>query len=495
MKKIAAKKISSALFLKVVVVAALFGLLPISALARSRTFFSHFSFFASRVIERQVASKKYIVVLKDGAAAKDARDVAEAHQIMPTHVYRSALSGFSAELNEETLNSLKNDPQVDFISEDREVQISGFGDASSVSANYNSGEYPTGIRRVNAPHPTFKGEGIAVAVIDTGIDLTHPDLRENIIAHTNCVGFSASGDDDHGHGSHVAGTIAGRENGSGVLGVAPHAKLVAVKVLNAWGSGTWSSVVCGIDWVTEHAAQYNIKVANMSLGGGGVSDDNCGNTNSDALHKAICRSAQAGVTYVVAAGNWGANATSSVPAAYDDTLITVSALADSDGLPFGMGTSTTYGADDTFASFSNYGDVVDIGAPGVDIYSAYKDGNYTKMSGTSMASPHVAGAAAAYIQANPGADWQEVRDGLRAFAYTFYSGHTDPLHRHSEPILRVDAIKPYSPSSAGSNTYTGDARDNRERSGAVSGEAYVSKNLLNFQNRLKRAKLDVALPR
>jgi subtilisin family serine protease len=209
----------------------------------------------------------------------------------------------------------------------------------------------------------------------------------------------------------------------------------------------------------------------MSLGGGGTSDDNCGNSNQDALHKALCRSAQAGVTYVVAAGNWGANATGTVPAAYDDTLITVSALADSDGKPFGMGTSTSYGADDTFASFSNYGSIVDIGAPGADIFSTFKGGQYTKMSGTSMASPHVAGAAAAYIQANPSATWREVRDNLRALSYSLYSGHTDPLMRHSEPILNVNGIRSMQ-----------SWLSERTPETAIT-PGFVSKNLLRFQNR------------
>ena len=328
---------------------------------------------------------------------------------------------------------------MQFISEDKEVHLLGFVTKSGGAAFTSSGDMvPTGVQRIGGPDKTYKGKGIGVAIIDTGIDLTHPDLKNSIVAHTNCVGFSASGDDDHGHGSHVAGTIAAAENGTGVVGVAPKASLIAVKVLNAWGSGSWSSVICGIDWVTAHAAEYNIKVANMSLGGWGSSDNNCGNTNGDAMHKAICKSAKKGVTYVVAAGNSYGWASSSVPAAYDDTLITVSALADSDGKPFGMGTSTSRGPDDTFAPFSNYGPEVDIGAPGVDIFSSYLDGQYTTMSGTSMASPHVAGAAALYLEAHPGSTWKNVRDGLRNTAYTFYSGHSDPSGNHPEPVLRLD---------------------------------------------------------
>jgi subtilisin family serine protease len=279
-----------------------------------------------------------------------------------------------------------------------------------------------------------------VAVIDTGIDLTHPDLKDNIVANKTCVTGTASGNDDNGHGSHVAGTIAAANNTIGVLRVAPKAKLFAVKVLNAQGSGTWSSVICGVDWVTANAASYNIKVANMSLGGGGSSDNNCGNSNFDALHKAICKSRDAGVTYMVAAGNSGANASNSVPAAYDDAVITVSALADSDGQPGGTGAATSYGADDTFATFSNYGSVVDLGGPGVSIYSTYKNKGYATLSGTSMSSPHVAGSAALYLKTNPSASWTSVRDGLKAAGEPLGAGHTDPSGLHPEPVVKASGL-------------------------------------------------------
>jgi subtilisin family serine protease len=238
----------------------------------------------------------------------------------------------------------------------------------------------------------------------------------------------------------VAGIIAALDNSVGVVGVAPQAKLIPVKVLDRTGSGTWSSVICGIDWVTANASSMGIKAANMSLGGSGTSDNNCGNKNSDAFHKAICRSRDAGVTYVVAAGNNSANANTFVPAAYDDAVITVSALADSDGKPGGSGSKTSYGPDDTFATFSNYGGVVDLGAPGVSIYSTYKNGGYATMSGTSMASPHVAGVAALYISGNPGSTWQQVRDGLKSLAEALNSGHTDPSGLHPEPVVKANSL-------------------------------------------------------
>jgi subtilisin len=238
-----------------------------------------------------------------------------------------------------------------------------------------------------------------VAVIDTGIG-PHDDL--NIAGGTNCsTGSKSNFSDGNGHGTHVAGTIGAKDNTWGVVGVAPGVPIYAVRVLNNAGSGSWSSVVCGIDWVTGNAERLNIKVANLSLGGGGTDDGFCGNKNNDALHKAICRSVAAGVTYVVAAGNDNANLAGFVPAAYNEVLA-VTAVADFDGAPGGKGTPTCRsGVDETPADFSNFAAKDDAGhtiaAPGVCINSTWKGGGYNSISGTSMASPHVAGTAALCI--------------------------------------------------------------------------------------------------
>ncbi|MBI2612876.1 S8 family serine peptidase [Candidatus Kaiserbacteria bacterium] len=366
-----------------------------------------------------------------------------------------------------------NDPRVAFVSEDRivsiaeSVRVRGARDdvgaeshrrkppppapppspppsdesptTEAVKASLQT--LPTGINRIDAEFLSNKGAGVNVAVIDTGIQLSHPDLKTNIVGGKNCS-TGSSYNDGNGHGTHVAGTIAALDNGVGVVGVAPSAKLWAVRVLNNAGSGSWSSVICGIDFVTSKAPKNGgpITVANLSLGGGGVSDNNCGNSNNDALHKAICRARDAGVTIVVAAGNSGANAAGFVPAAYDDAVITVSALADSNGLSGGGGAATAYGADDTFASFSNWGTPVDIGAPGVSIYSTWLKSGYKSISGTSMASPHAAGAAALYIANNPGALWSDVRDALVAAGEALGAGHTDPSGKHSEAVLQADTL-------------------------------------------------------
>ena len=275
---------------------------------------------------------------------------------------------------------------------------------------------------------------VAVAVIDTGIDINHPDL--NVAGGVNCVPNEASYDDRNGHGTHVAGTIGALDNGSGVICVAPGAQLYAVRVLNAQGAGDFSVVICGVDWVTQNAGL--IKIANLSLGG--VAPE--GSCTDHSLHQAICEAVDAGVTLTVAAGNDGADAAAYAPASYDE-VITVSAIADSDGLPGGKGWTTFfYGNDDTLASFSNFGHDVDIAAPGVNIISTWMGGGTATISGTSMASPHVAGAAALYVYQNPGASPASVKSALLAAAWPQASanGFTGDHDAFAEPLLNAGAL-------------------------------------------------------
>jgi len=226
------------------------------------------------------------------------------------------------------------------------------------------------------------------------------------------------------------------DNGIGVVGVAPGATLWAVRVLNNAGSGSWSSVICGIDFVTFTANSSNpIKVANMSLGGSG----SAGSCNDGGLRQAICNSVSAGVTYVVAAGNEADNAANHVPAAYPE-VITVSALADFDGVSGGGGSPTCRSdEDDTFANFSNYGAGVDIIAPGVCILSTWKDGGYNTISGTSMAAPHVAGAAVLYIDKFPDATPALVKSMMQADG-SFNWNNTDDPDGIKEPLLDVSKL-------------------------------------------------------
>src|SRR5262245_6663649 len=304
--------------------------------------------------------------------------------------YHSALKGYAAKIPHARIDDVRRDPRVAFVSEDRPVE--------AVAQTL-----PTGVNRIDGESSSHYASNawsnIAVAVIDTGSG-PHSDL--NIVGGTNCsTGRSYS--DGNGHGTHVAGTIGAIDDSAGVVGVAPGIPIYSVRVLNNAGSGSWSAVVCGIDWVTANASRLNIKVANMSLGGAGTDDGNCGNTNNDALHQAICNSVAAGVTYVVAAGNDNSDLAAFVPAAYNEVL-TVTAVADFNGQPGGGAAATCRSdVDETPADFSNFAGTGSqdanhtIAAPGVCILSSWKGGGYNTISGTSMASPHVAGTAALCI--------------------------------------------------------------------------------------------------
>jgi subtilisin family serine protease len=347
----------------------------------------------------QNAGNRHIVVFHDGVdAAASAADLIRAHGGSADHVYKHALKGFAGNVGNP--NAVAGDPRVKYVVPDRVLSLPrpiADGKPGGGTTPPPAQSVPTGIRRVKANlSATAKIDGadervnVDVAVIDTGIELAHPEL--NVAGNVSFVSGASTGNDDNGHGTHVAGTIGAIDNGVGVVGVAPGARLWAVKVLNKQGSGWTSQIAAGIDWVTARAA--TIEVANMSLGGSG-SDTN----TNDPMHDAIRGAVNAGVVFVVAAGNENVDAATKVPAAYDE-VITVSALADSDGAGGGLGAATSYGPDDTLATFSNFGADVDVAAPGVGINSTYKGKTYKVLNGTSMASPHVAGIVALYLAAN-----------------------------------------------------------------------------------------------
>ena len=384
----------------------------------------------------KVVPGRYIVVLKDDA---DAQKVAEAHSRFGaevTSVYQHALQGYAAKIPSARLSDVKADPRVKFVESDRTAVA--FGQTM-----------PTGVDRIQGElSSTQSGNGsgsvdVDVAVIDTGINKTHPDL--NVVGGRNFASWFLSKDgndkyeDGNGHGTHVAGTIAAKDDGNGAVGVAPGARLYGVKVLSNSGTGYQSWIINGIDWVTAHAD--TIDVANMSLGGTGT-DGSCG---SNAYHMAICKSVAAGVTYTVAAGNSNADFQNFVPATYSEVL-TVTAVSDSDGLPGGKGAAPrcrTGEKDDYAATFSNYANLPadqahTIAAPGVCIYSTWKNGGYNTISGTSMASPHVAGAAALCIATSgttgkctggPSDVMEDLRSDASASTWAQSNGFTgDPLH-------------------------------------------------------------------
>ena len=226
---------------------------------------------------------EYIVVLKQSARSDD---VVREHGLQPRRRYKHAVNGFAGQIPEGRLRSVKNDPRVVLVEPD--VVITALGQT-----------VPDGVRRIGAAEcPLARIDGndervnVDIAIIDTGIDLTHPDL--NVYQHVSFTADSADGNDGHGHGTHVAGTAAALDNNVGVVGVAPGARLWAVKVLDDSGAGSTSTIITGVEYVTQHADE--IEVANMSLGGRGT---------SEALRLAIQNSIAKGVVYVAAAGNSG----------------------------------------------------------------------------------------------------------------------------------------------------------------------------------------------
>lgn len=348
---------------------------------------------------------RYIVVLEDSA---DASAVTAAHEelgVRVRHAYRHALLGYSATIPEPAVRLVKADPAVAYVVQDRE--------GSPIATQ----SLPTGANRIDADLGTpLAGDGQGetagdVAVFDTGVQSTHPDL--NVAGGVNCAGppdtyNDGTYNDEHGHGTHVAGIIGARDDASGVVGAAPGVRIWSVRVLNRLAIGSTSTQVCGIDWVTANGPSLGIKVVNSSMRSYTTGDDgNCGNTNNDPVHQAICASTAAGILWVFSTGNNDVDFGAQGGANWDEVLA-VTASADSNGQP-DVGSTDTFSCqgppngrkrpnyasevDDEHASFSNYAVSAEdqahtIAAPGACIYSTYKGSTYENSSGTSMAAPY-----------------------------------------------------------------------------------------------------------
>ena len=287
----------------------------------------------SRVSAGPPAKAGYIVVYNTGVDVNVATAALEHAQGFTSQFkYGTALKGFSAHLNDNQVAGISRNPNVKFISSDGTAEAVGLIPIKPGETN------PPGIRRIGASTTTQvhqPANKFKVAVIDTGSG-PHTDISRTARGK-NCTGGPNTANDDNGHGTHVAGTIAGRNNGAGVVGVTPDTKIVSVKVLHSNGAGSFAEVICGIDWVAAHGpgTRKNIRVANMSLAGGGADDGNCGNTNGDAMHVAICGAVAKGVTFVVAAANSGVDFQSSVDPRTTTRSLTVTAMTEPTGFPVG----------------------------------------------------------------------------------------------------------------------------------------------------------------
>ena len=326
----------------------------------------------------------YMVVLNEGA---DARSVAAVAGVNPRYVYSAALNGFAGTLNAGQLNALQHNPNVRYIEQD------GIATASTTQTGATWGIDRTDQRALPLSTTysyTNTGLGVTAYIIDTGIDMGHAEFGGRAIAGFDAFTDGQNSNDCNGHGTHVSGTVGGAN-----YGIAKGVTLVAVRVLDCGGSGAWSGVVAGIDWATANHVAGTPATANMSLGGGA----------STVVDDAVKRLIADGVATAVAAGNgnflgMAQNACNYSPARVPEAIT------------IGATTNT-----DTKASYSNYGSCVDFFAPGSGITSSWIGAGNTEtntISGTSMATPHVVGVAALYLQSNPLATPQQVRDALFA---------------------------------------------------------------------------------
>lgn len=300
---------------------------------------------------RKINDEVSTVLQKHGIAAENLK-----------HVYSASLAGFAANLSDAQVEALKSDSRIAKIEPDMKVELSQIKQQPMGTAEVQAQTTPWGITRVGG-YVNSANSYYWAWVLDTGVDLDHPDLTVNTSYSKSFVGGTA--DDQNGHGTHVAGTIAARNNTIGVVGVAAGATVVSVRVLDANGSGSMSGILSGVDWVGKYA--YAGDVANMSLGGGAYS----------TLDNAVINTSNQGIWFALAAGNESQNANNVSPARANGTYIR---------------TISAHDSYDRFASFSNYANPpIDFCAPGVSIYSTWMGGGYKTISGTSMATPHAAG--------------------------------------------------------------------------------------------------------
>lgn len=392
----------------------------------------------------------YIVRLNAGGstAAATAATLSTMYGLEITHTYETIFRGFSMIAPYAAATTLALDPGVNFIVREEVGRV--FAQTTS-----------TGLTRIGGGDGVGStGHGVTVAVLDTGVDLTHPDLQASVVGTADCTASISGAQDNNGHGTHVAGIIAARDNNEGVLGVAPGAGIWAIKttfdVGPLSGMHTTANLLCGLEIVALHSPARTttdvIRVVNMSFGHPGRDDGACGVTDVDPVHLAVCQLVSEGILFVAAAGNSGAGFDVIAPAAYSEVLA-VTNLLDIDGAPCGIGSEV----DDTANQSSNFparaSDVPHtIMAPGSFIYSTWKAGGYHTRSGTSMSAAFVSGSAALVLASSPTSTPALVQSHLLSIAEppdinfngecTGGTSHRDayPGRPHPEPVLRVGTL-------------------------------------------------------
>ncbi|HCU49256.1 MAG TPA: hypothetical protein DGG94_05510, partial [Micromonosporaceae bacterium] len=371
----------------------------------------------------------YIVVFKGSPAVNLANTLAAKHKAKVTYTYDSALRGFAAQMSETQAKKVAGEPSVAYVSQDQRVSTTA-NQANPPSWGLDRIDQRNRPLNANYTYNTT-ASNVHAYIVDTGIRVTHVDFGGRATFDYNAAGGANT--DCNGHGTHVAGTVGGA-----AYGVAKAVRLHAVKVLDCNGSGTTAGVIAGVNWVTSN--RINPAVANMSLGGGA----------NTALDSAVRNSINSGVTYAIAAGNSNSNACGFSPARVGEAL-TVGAT----------------NINDSRSSFSNYGGCLDLFAPGEGITSAWSssDTAANTISGTSMASPHVAGVAALYLATNPGANPATVR------YHVVYNGSVNRVSNAGSGSPNILLHSLFTPPAPGTNVLN--------RGQALSAGQYIRSNVGN----------------
>lgn len=348
----------------------------------------------------QAAPKRVVVVFDPASPAADRRDAVMGRGcaiIRELSIVPAEVVYLPEQAAEQARESLLKHAQVTRVEDDIEVRALEAAPGAVAAARPAKPTpkptpppppqtLPWGVAKIQADQAWAVSSGllVKVGILDTGIDVDHPDLVGNIAGGTNIIRPNKLYDDDNGHGTHVAGIVAAVDNSIGVVGVAKRAKLYGVKVLNAAGSGWMSDIAAGLEWCVNN----QIQVVNMSLGA---------TADSQTLHDACIAARAAGVVMVVAAGNEGG------PVCYPGAYAEVICVVATDSA-------------NHLTSWDNFGSAVDVAAPGVSVYSTYKGGGYSTLSGTSMATPHVAGVAALVLYNQPAYTPDQVQSAVTSTA-------------------------------------------------------------------------------